>query len=180
MLTVFLITLFIFVDQFFKLAARVFIGEGKTVNILGSFLQMTYYKNTGAAFGSFADKTTVLTVISAIIIIILFVLLVTVRKNTLMRWALTLIIAGGIGNLIDRFVFGSVTDMFKLIFFRPIFNFADVCVTVGCVLLIVGILTNVYKLKTKSNKGVKAVNDAKPSEVSAAAADDGKNVTAEQ
>lgn len=177
MLTVFLICLFVFVDQFFKLASRVFIGEGKSVNILGSFLQMTYYKNTGAAFGSFADKTTVLTVISVIIIIILFVLLVTVRKNTTMRWALTLIIAGGIGNLIDRFVFGSVTDMFKLKFFGPIFNFADVCVTIGCILLVIGILRNVYKLKSHSDKSADSAGSAK---IEDAAAAEPKDATAEQ
>ena len=51
-----------------------------------------------------------------------------------------LIIGGGIGNLIDRIFLGYVVDYIQVSFFPPIFNFADCCVTVGTVLLMVHIL----------------------------------------
>ena len=48
-----------------------------------------------------------------------------------------MVIAGGMGNLIDRIVFGFVTDMISLSFFPPVFNVADIAVTLGCVILII-------------------------------------------
>ena len=61
--------------------------------------------------------------------------------NALTRWGLTLIVGGGIGNLIDRVLHGVVVDFFDVTFMQyAIFNVADCFVTVGCVLLFVGIL----------------------------------------
>ncbi len=75
--------------------------------------------------------------ISAVIIYALF----QYRQHNFFSYAAgTLIIGGGIGNLIDRMMYGYVVDYISVSFFPPIFNFADCCVTVGTVFLMIHIL----------------------------------------
>lgn len=106
-------------------------------------LRLVAVENTGASFGIFSDATKALTIISVVVVVVLFVLmLVTVKeRNGWLRAALILMIAGGIGNLVDRFVFGYVRDWiyFELIDFA-VFNLADSGLTVGCVLLIIYVI----------------------------------------
>ena len=66
--------------------------------------------------------------------------------------ALLCIIAGGIGNLIDRFLFGYVTDMISFSIFPPVFNIADISVVCGCGLLIIYVLF--FMKDDKTNKEV--------------------------
>ncbi|MBR2180954.1 MAG: signal peptidase II, partial [Oscillospiraceae bacterium] len=76
---------------------------------------------------------------TAVIMLVLLVLLIrNGKKNMLFLWAGSLILSGGIGNLIDRILRGKVVDMFdfELINF-PVFNVADICVTVGAVLFFI-------------------------------------------
>jgi signal peptidase II len=54
--------------------------------------------------------------------------------------SLTLIAAGGVGNMIDRFMFGHVTDMISFSIFPPVFNVADIAVTCGCAMLILSLI----------------------------------------
>ncbi len=103
-------------------------------------LRLTPVENTGASFGIFQGKTDILTIISIITIVIMLVTLVFSIKlrNGWYRSALILLIAGGLGNIIDRLMFGYVRDWiyFELIDFA-VFNLADTGLTVGCVLLII-------------------------------------------
>ena len=62
------------------------------------------------------------------------------RNNKIIFLAVSMVIAGGIGNLIDRIFFGFVTDMISLSFFPPVFNVADISVTLGCIILIIYII----------------------------------------
>ena len=113
-------------------------GQGQYVG-LGFYL--TYVKNTGAAFGILQDGTLVLGVLSAVVAVVLTVYLLRSRTMpTLQRAALTLILAGALGNMIDRFVLGYVRDFihFQIPSFNfAVFNVADSCVVVGAGLLIV-------------------------------------------
>ena len=65
-----------------------------------------------------------------------------------------ILIGGGIGNLIDRVFYGFVVDYLSVSFFSPVCNFADYCITVGTILLIVYVLffSNVMKSEKKVNK----------------------------
>ena len=97
--------------------------------------------NTGASFGIFQNKTIALTVFSIIGMLaigVFYFLLPKVKKMRWMRLTLTMIVAGGIGNIIDRIAFGKVTDMlsFDLINF-PVFNVADIGVTCGAIVMCV-------------------------------------------
>ncbi len=111
--------------------------------IINGVIRFTAVRNTGASFGIFKNATTALTVVSLIcsIILILFIFYSYPRKNKWLRSALVMITAGALGNVIDRLHFGYVRDMvyFELIDFA-VFNFADSCLTVGTVVLIIYII----------------------------------------
>ncbi len=105
-------------------------------------LSFTYYENHGAAFGLMQNMQTLLITATVIILVVIMVLVCKGKiRDKLLTASLTLIVAGGIGNLIDRVCNGYVIDYiyFELINF-PIFNFADCCVVVGCGLLILYVL----------------------------------------
>lgn len=101
-------------------------------------VDLTYLENDGAIFGSMSGQRWFLIGFTSIVVIAGIVLLFKVyRRSKLLDIALALFIAGGIGNLIDRFRFAYVVDMFEFkLFHFAIFNVADICVTVAFVLLI--------------------------------------------
>jgi signal peptidase II len=118
---------------------------GKITAIHG-FLDFFYLENRGAAFGILQNQRwffiIIIIAISAAIIIALF----QYQNHEFFSYAASiLIVGGGIGNLIDRIFRGYVVDYISVSFFPPIFNFADCCVTVGTVLLVIHILFFVEK-----------------------------------
>lgn len=101
-------------------------------------LDLTYLENDGAIFGSMSGQRWFLVGFTSLVIIAgVFLLVKLYRRSRLLDVALTLFIAGGIGNLIDRFRFAYVVDMFEVkLFHFAIFNVADICVTIAFVLLL--------------------------------------------
>ncbi len=134
---VILAVLLILGDQLTKLAVRTGIPLGGSVPFIPHVLDLTYVQNTGAAFSILRTHTWLLTLISAAVVLAMCALIIKgFFKNALGRWAAALVLAGGMGNLIDRVVFGFVTDMFKTTFMDfAVFNVADCCITVGVPLL---------------------------------------------
>lgn len=111
---------------------------GESISVIGDFFRLTHYENDGAAFSSLSGQRAILIIIPVIAIIAGLVYMFTHRRaHRLLQTALALVISGGAGNLIDRIAAGKVTDMFDFSIFPPIFNVADICVVVGCGLLIV-------------------------------------------
>ncbi len=114
----------------------------------------TYVENTGAAFGVLGKSTLVLTVVSALAMVVLCFVLVKFRKelSKFGRVGLALIIAGGLGNLIDRVFLGYVVDFINLEFMQfAVFNVADICATVGTVCLLIAII---FGERKKGKRGV--------------------------
>ena len=105
-------------------------------------LNLTYHENTGAIFGSFAGMRIVLIGFTSIMIALCIWFLIARKfKSTVLNISLTLLIAGGIGNLIDRIMQGYVVDYLDFGFFNfAVFNLADICVTVGTTIGVVYIL----------------------------------------
>lgn len=122
-------------------------------------IDLTYLENDGAVFGSFSGQRFLLMATSIVLVLVCGYYLFKYGKNSkLFTACLTLIISGGIGNGIDRiFRGGSVVDYIEIKLFRfAIFNFADICVVVGVVLMVVYILfvdakTNHIFVDTKKN-----------------------------
>ncbi len=133
MLYALLAAVLVVLDQVVKFLVRANIPLGEGVPFLPHILQLTYYQNTGAAFSLLNEHTWVLTLISAAASVLLVVLLV--RKtfsHPLAMTTLSLVLAGAVGNLIDRLFMGYVTDMFQTLFMNfPIFNVADICIVCG-------------------------------------------------
>ena len=117
--------------------------ENGKIEIIKGVISFTPTENTGASFGIFKGRTTALTIVSLIcaVVLFLFIFYSYPRRNLWLRSALILILAGAVGNIIDRLWLGYVRDFvyFELINFA-IFNFADSCLTVGTIVLIIYML----------------------------------------
>lgn len=106
-------------------------------------VQLTHIHNTGAAFGLMSNARwffVILTVLFAALII--YLLVTDFISGPFGRWMALLVLAGALGNGLDRAIYGYVVDMFQLVFLPkfPIFNVADIFIDVGAILFCVYIL----------------------------------------
>lgn len=145
----------VLIDQITKLLTRAYIAPGQAVTLIPGLLDLTYVKNTGAAFSILERHTWLLTVVSAaVVLVVAWLMLRKFFTNRLGMFAATLILSGGVGNLIDRAVFKYVTDMIMTTFMEfPVFNFADCCITVGVALLVIYVLFFCRDEKKEGNHG---------------------------
>lgn len=136
--------LLIGIDQLVKAWVRGSLALGETAPFLPHILELTYVQNTGAAFSFLAgsDLTWLLAIVSLVAtVVIALALWRDVFPGIWGRLALSLLLAGAAGNLIDRAILGYVTDMFQTVFMEfPVFNVADVCVVCGGALMVVYVL----------------------------------------
>lgn len=130
----------IIIDQITKLliVKNFDIGEIKEIISIGSqkIFSITHVRNSGAAWSILEGKTIVLIIFPILVVgIILFLLFKGKISGKLECFSYSLIIAGGIGNLIDRIRLNEVIDFIKWeVFSFPVFNVADICIVVGAVL----------------------------------------------
>lgn len=129
-------------DQLVKYLIRSNFQEGETLPVIQDVFHITYVRNWGAAFSMFQNQPLVTILIPVVFMVLCAAFLVYGKKKGFDRMEMTavaMIFAGGTSNLIDRTVIGYVTDMFDFRVF-PVFNVADISVTVGCALLFVYVL----------------------------------------
>lgn len=110
--------------------------------IIEDVFNLRYVENTGAAFSMLEGKTAFLIIVPAIACAAMIYLLFSRKiKSKVGTWAITFVLAGAVGNLIDRIVRGAVVDLFdfELINF-PVFNVADIAVTIGAVLFFIYVI----------------------------------------
>lgn len=133
MLYALLVAALVALDQLVKYLVVQNIPLGHHVPFLPYILDLTYVQNTGAAFSLFNEHTWILTLISLVMSVVLAVALVKkFFRHPLGRVCLALLLAGAVGNLIDRALQGYVVDMFNVLFMNfAVFNVADICVVVG-------------------------------------------------
>lgn len=128
-------------DQFTKYLTVRYLKPVYTYPVWPGVVSFTYVENTGAAFGMFSDKPWIHKTISTIAVTAVIAYLIVERNKPRSRWitaAAGMIIGGGIGNLIDRFVNGYVVDFIELKFVKfAVFNTADSFVCVGAAILFV-------------------------------------------
>ena len=128
------------------------VENGGNITLIDGFLDLTYSENTGMGFGLGQDSTLGITIMTAILIVAILGYLIFFKKEkAYIRIPLIMVAAGGIGNLVDRTQLGYVRDFFEFTFMDfAIFNIADVFVTVGAIVLILGlIITLVFPSKDK-------------------------------
>ena len=114
----------------------------QAISVIPGVFDLRYIRNYGAAFSIMQNKRIFLIAATVVMMAALCVYAVKMgnRISKAERIALAMIVGGGIGNLIDRVFFGYVTD-FLDIHIIPIFNVADCFVTVGCILLVIAVLS---------------------------------------
>lgn len=136
------LVILVLADQGMKWWTVVHLQLGQTKTIIPQVLALTNVHNDGAAWSSFAGMQGPLITVGIIVLVIgTYYLIKHVKTKPVHCVAVVLIMAGAIGNLIDRVMQGYVVDMFMTKFINfPIFNVADICLTVGTILLIILIL----------------------------------------
>ena len=109
---------------------------GQSIPVIDGIFHITYVQNKGAAFSMLQGHPLLLIIVPAIIIGIGIIFICVKHKayNKTFMISLSLICSGGLGNLTDRMSQGYVVDMFDFRVF-PVFNVADICVCVGCGLM---------------------------------------------
>lgn len=134
----------IFLDQIIKL------------NVINNIEKVPYLQNSGGAFGIGDNSTTFFILINIVVlgIIIKFIYSQKDRIDRKTLISLTLILAGGFSNLIDRIVRGFVIDYIDITGFVkfPLFNIADICIVLGWILLFISIVIFWYKEVRINNK----------------------------
>ena len=136
--------LLVILDQITKNLAVVYLKDKPAYVLWDGVFELHYLENRGAAFGMLQNQKVLFVTIAAVILVIIGFLLVKLPRNrhyAFLEALLVLIAAGAVGNMIDRVQFNYVVDFFyiKLIDF-PIFNVADIYVSVSCVLLAILVL----------------------------------------
>ncbi len=145
-LIVLLVLLNIGCDQISKEIVRTKVSPQDYIQLIENNFILTNVENTGAMLGFGQNFSPVLKLILLqgipllVLLILLYRTLIKIKKNKWLAYAFAFVIGGGIGNLLDRILHGSVTDFLfvKVGFFKTgIFNMADVSVTVGAIFILI-------------------------------------------
>ena len=136
-----IMTIVFIIDQGIKLSVRKNLVLQKVVTIIPKFFSLCYVENTGAAFSILKNNTVLLTVFSAVILAILERTIKKTKTFSKLEIISYGLLTGGIlGNMLDRLIYHAVTDYLSFTFFSyqfPIFNFADMAITIGVILLLI-------------------------------------------
>ena len=122
-------------DQAVKHLVRTTMVQGQSIPIIENIFHITYIENPGAAFGILANQRMLFLILTAVIVGVMIYLYCSLsNKKSLTAISLGIVVSGAIGNFIDRFMHGTVTDFLD---FRiwPIFNIADIAICVGLALI---------------------------------------------
>ncbi len=144
-------SIILMLDQFIKILVNRYMDLGSSIKIIPNFFSFMYLKNTGAAFSILEDSTVLLVIISAVVIVLLDRFIKKEKSFTkLEEIGLGLIMGGIFGNLIDRIIHHGVIDYLSFKFFSynfPVFNLADIAITVGVGIYLIDMIINRKKEK---------------------------------
>jgi signal peptidase II len=131
-----LLFLFLFLlDRIVKQILIIYPIGSEIIEIIPGVFSIRIVFNTGIAFGLLRGYPQFLTVINVIIVVFLLIYTFKIKDRNVKFW-FTLILAGAISNIVDRFIYGGVVDYFDFSFW-PTFNLADVYITLGIIVIIV-------------------------------------------
>ena len=127
------------IDQLSKLWIVNSFTPGESRALLGQVLSLTYVQNQGAAFGILPGRSWLFFICALLVILILVVLNSSQRQPAGLQVIFGLIMAGAVGNLLDRLRLNYVVDFFDLGWW-PVFNIADMAIVCGAILLALKLL----------------------------------------
>lgn len=147
---------FMLLDQIIKLLVTKNMNLFQEITIIPKFFSLYYLKNTGAAFSIFGNKILFLIIISIISLIVLKNYIEKLKRVTnLTIISLGIMLGGIMGNLFDRILYKSVIDYLSFNFFGysfPVFNLADIGITIGAILLIIDLILEEKEENKKRKK----------------------------
>ncbi len=147
------------IDQILKNIVKTKMSLNQEIVLIKNFFSINYLKNTGAAFSILTNQTLILIIISFIIIFVLDRFLTKEKNlNNLSVISIGLILGGIFGNLLDRILYKGVIDYLSFRIFSynfPVFNFADMAITIGTFLLLFNMVKEDIQNKKLDKKGVK-------------------------
>ena len=132
-----LVSVLLGLDLLFKYLVSTYLT---TVNIIDNFFSLTYVLNDGAAFSLFASRTYLLILIALLCLFFIIYELKSNLDDRILSIGYSLALAGLLGNFLDRLIDGYIIDYlsFKILGYNyPIFNFADILIVVGIVIVII-------------------------------------------
>ncbi|OOV37430.1 signal peptidase II [Staphylococcus sp. MB371] len=138
------IIILIALDQLTKFLIVKSLEVGESIKVISNFLYITSHRNQGAAWGILQGKMWLFYIVTIVVLVILFMFFKNEGYGRPdVQLGLSLLIAGAIGNFIDRLFRGEVVDFVDTYIFSynfPIFNVADAALTLGVIVLIIVIL----------------------------------------
>ncbi len=166
-----IIALLTILDQVTKYLTGLYIASHAKITVINGFFYLTNVINKGAAWSLLGNKSWGIYVLSAISFVAALVLIYLIFKldDKLLKFFLSLVCAGTLGNLIDRVFYGGVTDFLEFHFgayIFPVFNVADCLIVLGGIGLAVSFLfIPKYKEMLKGEEKEKAVGDKETSSI---------------
>ena len=127
-------------DQYTKQWAKVYLKDKPAYNLINGILELNYLENQGAAFGMLPNQKVFFIFVAFVILFVVGYVLLKVpdqKKYTILHFLFSLIVAGSIGNMIDRVRYYYVVDFIYFVRINfPIFNVADIYATVSAIVLL--------------------------------------------
>lgn len=127
-------------DQYTKQWAKVYLKDKPAYNLINGILELNYLENQGAAFGMLPNQKVFFIFVATVILFVAGYVLLKVpdqKKYTILHFLFSLIVAGSIGNMIDRVRYDYVVDFIYFVRINfPIFNVADIYATVSAIVLL--------------------------------------------
>lgn len=149
-----MIILIVAFDQITKYFANEKLSDGTVAKLIPNVAQLRYAENTGMAFSMLSGARWVFVALTLVVCgAVLYYLFSNKCKSLWLYWSLGVVVSGGIGNLIDRALYGYVIDFIEPTFMDfAIFNIADCAVTCGAVVLIGYLVIDIF-VSAKKEKG---------------------------
>lgn len=138
-------------DQITKFFAQKYLSDGVSVHFIKGVVDFRYAENTGMAFSLFSGARWIFIAVTIVACVAAMWYIFSDKcKSLWLYWSIGVIIAGGIGNLIDRAFYGLVIDFIEPTFMNfAIFNIADCAVTLGAASLVLYLICDSVKKEKK-------------------------------
>lgn len=132
---------FVVIDQVIKLIVKSNIGLNMDIKIIDNFFYLSHVHNDGAAFSMFSGNIIFLIIITIIALVAIYMIFIKDKKlSNIYIILISMLIGGILGNFIDRIVYNYVIDYLSFIIFDyyfPVFNFADICIVVSIISIVI-------------------------------------------
>ncbi|GED32446.1 signal peptidase II [Brevibacillus centrosporus] len=127
------------IDQLTKWSIVTYVDIGQKLPFIPGFIQLTSIRNRGAAFGILQDQRLFFLLVTVLVLVGMIIYLRRIyRDQKILGFALASILGGALGNFVDRALNGEVVDMLEFTFINfPVFNMADVFITIGVLMIII-------------------------------------------